>query len=706
MRKSLVGLIIALVIVAGMPFRLSARQRSSFDLWRFISARYHPQRVLIKRRGMQRPHVVTLRKGEDVLTRLSLLQYEDDVEYAEPDLLYTADRMVPNDPSFANLWGLEMIGAPEAWGVTRGSSDVVVAVIDTGVDYTHPDLRDNIWVNAGEMPGNLRDDDGNGYVDDVYGYNAISPMQPPADDNRHGTHVAGTIGAVGDNQLGIVGVNWRVKLMALKFLDQDGSGYLSDALETLEYILTMKRRGVNIRVVNASWGADTYSRALEEAIQRVQAEGILFIAAAGNGSTNVKQYPAAYEGVFSVAAADQNGDLAYFSNYGDWVDLAAPGRSILSTVPGGGYASFSGTSMATPHVAGVAALALSVRDVSANELAQALRQGVQSVPALAGKVNTGGILDAMGTLRALNADDPAKACESDCPPTVSLSASRLVVDDGERVSFTANGSDLDGDPLTYSWKATAGKLEAGITEATLDTTGINPTPGAAPIVVVVTVTVEDGRGHSASASRSLTVRPPNRPPQVALDASRTTIQDGFMVFLTARGGDPDGDPLTYTWTASAGKLTSSGAAAQLDTTGLNPIPDADPVRVTVRVRASDGRGGEATAEMEIAVTAPPKVSVSATPTSVRVQNRRATFFLSVRRHPQYAGEVTVQVVPLDPIPGFTATIAPYRFLMLTHQVTVTTGTLPVGAQNYRVLVRARTDDGRTYDSNIVTLVKR
>ncbi|MCS6817031.1 MAG: S8 family serine peptidase [Blastocatellia bacterium] len=707
MRKKIVGVIIALLIVAEWPLDSRAQQRSfPFDPWRFISARYHPQRVLIKRRGMRRPQILTLRKGEDVLTRLSLLSYEDDVEYAEPDLLYTAERVIPNDPSFTNLWGLEMIGAPEAWGVTRGSSNVVVAVIDTGVDYLHPDLRDNIWVNTGEIPGNLRDDDGNGYVDDVYGYNALSPSQPPADDNRHGTHVAGTIGAVGDNQVGVVGVNWRVKIMALKFLDRDGSGYLSDALETIDYILTMRRRGVNIRVVNASWGADTYSRALEEAIERLRAEGILFVAAAGNGSTNVKQYPAAYEGVLSVAAMDQNDDLAFFSNYGDWVDLAAPGRSILSTVPGGRYASFSGTSMAAPHVAGLAALALSVRDVRLNELENALRQGVRSVPALAGKVSTGGVLDAPGTLRALNADDPAKVCERDCPPRVSLSASRLVVDDGEGVSFTANGSDPDGDPLTYRWRTTAGRLRAGITEATLETAGINPTPGAPPIVVVVTVTVEDGRGHSASASRSITVRPPNRPPQVALEASRTTIQDGFIVFLTARGSDPDGDALTYTWTSSKGTITGSGASAQLDTIGINPIPDADPVRVTVRVRASDGRGGDATAQIEITVTAPPKVAISATPTSVRLQNRQATFFLSVRKHSSYRGDVTLQVIPMDALPPFTVAISPYRFFTLTHQVTITLGTLPAGPQTYRVLVRARTNDGKTYDSNVVTLMKR
>ncbi len=707
MRRLIIGWIVALLILGGFPLRLTAGQRSSpFDLWRFLTARYHPQRLIIKRRGGARPQVVTLRKGEDVLTRLSALQYEDDIEYAEPDLLYVADRVIPNDPSFANLWGLEMIRAPEAWRVTSGSSEIVVAVIDTGIDYTHPDLQSNIWVNAGEIPDNLRDDDGNGYVDDVYGYNAIAPLRPPMDDHRHGTHVAGTIGAVGDNQIGIVGVNWRVKIMALKFLDRDGSGYLSDALEAIDYILTMKRRGVNIRIVNASWGADTYSRALEEAIQRLQNEGILFVAAAGNGSTNAKQYPAAYEGVLSVAAVDQSGDLAYFSNYGDWVDLAAPGRAILSTVPGGGYASFSGTSMATPHVVGVAALALSVRDVSPSELEHALRQGVQPQPTLAGKVATGGIVDALGTLGALDADDPAKVCEKDCPPMVSLSASRLVVDDGETVTFTANGSDPDGDPLTYRWETTAGTLRAGITEATLDTTGINPTSGASPVVVVVTVTVDDGRGHSASASRGITVRPPNRPPQATVEADRTSVQDGAIVFLTARGGDPDGDPLTYTWTASAGKITSSGAAAQLDTTGLNPVPDADPVRVIVRVRASDGRGGEATAAVEVWVTAPPKVSITASPTSVRFRNAQATFYLALRKHPTYRGDIALQFVPLDAPHDLTATISPYRFLMLTHRVVVRLARAPAGSRDYRVLVRAQTDDGRTYDSNLVILQKR
>ncbi|GBC78261.1 hypothetical protein HRbin08_01748 [bacterium HR08] len=164
--------------------------------------------------------------------------------------------------------------------------------------------------------------------------------------------------------------------------------------------------------------------------------------------------------------------------------------------------------------------------------------------------------------------------------------------------------------------------------------------------------------------------------------------------------------MTYAWTASAGKIISSGAAAQLDTTGLNPVPDADPVRVSVRVRASDGRGGEATATVEIEVTAPPKVSIAASPTSVRFRNAQAVFYLAVRKHPAYRGAIALQFIPQDAPHDLTATISPYRFLMLTHRVVVRLERAPSGSRDYRVLVRAQTDDGRTYDSNVIILRKQ
>ena len=278
-----------------------------------------------------------------------------------------------NDPYAGELWGLSAeqgVNVEGAWELSAGSQDVVVAIIDTGIDYRHPDLESNLWRNPGEVPGNGLDDDGNGYVDDVFGLNAISGVINPGDpfdDNGHGTHVAGTIGAKRDNGIGIAGVAPNVKLMGLKFLDGSGSGRLSDAITAIQYMVAMKERyGVNVVVSNNSWGGGGYSPALEEAIRAAYDAGILFVAAAGNDAFDVDlfpSYPSGYEvpNVVSVAALDSEGNLASFSNYGaETVDVAAPGVSIVSTLPGNQYGSYSVTSMASPHVAGVLALLYSL----------------------------------------------------------------------------------------------------------------------------------------------------------------------------------------------------------------------------------------------------------------------------------------------------------------------------------------------------------
>lgn len=686
------------------PF-LAQTPRRRFDVERFIHSRYHPRRVIVKHRGDLLPHAMAIPEGSDVIQRLTALQYDDSVEYAEPDLLYTVERMVPSDPYFANLWGLEAINAPDAWSVTGGSDDVVVAVIDTGIDYTHPDLQKNIWVNAQEIPDNGRDDDGNGYVDDVYGWNPLNPSAPPLDDNKHGTHVAGIIGAVGNNELGVVGVNWQVKIMALKFLDKDGSGYLSDAIRAIEYVLVMRQRGVNIRVVNASWGADTLSRALDDAIQRLRAQEILFVAAAGNNGTSTKIYPGASDQVLSVAAIEQGGNLASFSTFGSWVDVAAPGRGILSTVPGGGYASFSGTSMATPHVAGLAALALSVQpSLSTDQLEQAILDNVAVTPGLKDKVSTGGIIDAAATIRQIVAR-AGPPCEGNCPPTVTLTVSSLQVDNGATVTLAAMASDPDNDPLSYSWATTAGTLTSQIASATLDTTGVNPTPGAGPVTVVVTVTVDDGQGNTSSASRSITVRAPNQPPRVTVEASPTTVREGGLVTLTATGSDPDGDDIAYSWRTTAGSLVGSGASVYLDTTNVNPTPDAPPVAVTITVTADDGRGGSTSATQTITVTAPPKVSISAFPSPVKFVNGKASFYLMVRKHKTYKGGVRLQMIADQGGSDLTVSIIAGGFLFYTHRVAVTLKSPSSGLSRYRVFIRGTSEDGMSYDSNEVVLTK-
>lgn len=299
----------------------------------------------------------TITAGGSISSSLPAFQRLSTVVTATPDFRVKLTA-TPNDTNYASQWALENsadtdIDAAQAWNYGTSSS-VVVAVIDTGVDYTHTDLASNIWTNTREIAGNGLDDDRNGYTDDIRGWNFVSDNNNPADDNGHGTHVAGTIGAVGNNGIGISGIAWSVKVMALKFMDSTGSGNLSDAVAAIDYA-----RVNGAKIINASWGGGGFSSALQSAITRFQNAGGIFVAAAGNeGSNNVTtaSYPANYAGVVSVAASTSTGTLASFSNYGTNVDIVAPGQNILSTIPGNRYASYSGTSMASPHVAGALAL--------------------------------------------------------------------------------------------------------------------------------------------------------------------------------------------------------------------------------------------------------------------------------------------------------------------------------------------------------------
>ncbi len=336
-------------------------------------------------------HHVKLKKGMSIEEAIEIYESEPDVEYAEPNYRFTA-QTVPDDSYFNYLWGLNNggqtggtpgadIDAFRAWDITNGSNDVVIAVIDTGVDYTHPDLSQNIWVNPAEYSGTPGiDDDGNGYIDDTRGINTFDHINDPMDDHGHGTHVAGTIGAVGNNSMGVAGVNWNVKILSCKFLGSDGYGYTDGAIECLEYIRALKEKGVNVIATNNSWGGGGYSQALYEAIDAQRRSDILFIAAAGNDNTDSDQYdfyPAAYSlpNLLSVAATDPNDVKAWFSNFGRrTVHVGAPGTDIVSLrangtdmygdgahfIPPGDsstqYYRASGTSMATPHVTGLAAL--------------------------------------------------------------------------------------------------------------------------------------------------------------------------------------------------------------------------------------------------------------------------------------------------------------------------------------------------------------
>lgn len=325
---------------------------------------------------------------------------------------------VPSDPRYSELWGMQNMDMEAAWDIETGSQEVVVFVIDTGIDTDHPDLLSNLWSNPGEIPGNGIDDDGNGYVDDVHGIDSYFDTSNPEDDYGHGTHVAGTIGADGNNASGIVGVNWEVKIGVCKPFDTGGGsveGATEGAVECFDYVLGLKDAGVNVVATNNSWGLPSYSQVLHDAIEANIAAGILPVIAAGNdygnNNDNYPVYPCSYTfpnvqgDSLCVAAIDSSNNLAGFSNYGPTsVDLAAPGVGILSTVPdfvdASGYASWDGTSMATPHVAGlVALLAANEPSSTLSEIRDAILCGAVPTASLDGQVVTDGRANAYNSLQ-------------------------------------------------------------------------------------------------------------------------------------------------------------------------------------------------------------------------------------------------------------------------------------------------------------------
>ena len=321
---------------------------------------------------------------------------------------------MPNDPLFGEQWALNNLGqdggkkradldAINAWATTKGSDEVVVAVLDSGVDYTHVDLVGNMWVRPKNVPAYT--DDELGTFNDLNGYNGTDKDTDPMDDNGHGTHCAGIIGAEGDNGEGITGINQKIKIMPLKFLGRGGFGSTNDAIEAINYAIDRKKNGVNVRIISASWGSTARSQALEDTIRAAGDAGILFVAAAGNdGSNNDNRphYPSNYDlpNVISVAALDRNDQLASFSNFGvKTVHVAAPGKDILSTWLGGNYREASGTSMATPYVSGVGALIIaSDPGISMKNLRARILGSSDDIDSLKGKVESGGRVCAANSL--------------------------------------------------------------------------------------------------------------------------------------------------------------------------------------------------------------------------------------------------------------------------------------------------------------------
>jgi subtilisin family serine protease len=511
-------------------------------------------------------HHVKLREGVSVEDVLEEFRADPSVEYAEPNYIVSIS-IIPNDPLFNTLWGLyntgQNGGVPgadinmvPAWDITTGRNDVVVAVIDTGLDYNHPDLFGNVWANQAEDSGiAYLDDDGNHYVDDIFGIDPFNQTSDPVDDNGHGTHVAGTIGAA-NNGIGVVGINWNVKIMACKFLSSGGWGYTSDAIECLEYVRAMKERGVNVVATNNSWGGVSYSQSLYDAIDAQRQDGILFIAAAGNSAYDNDTspfYPADFNlpNVISTAATDRYDARAWFSNYGRrTVHVGAPGMDIVSLRatgtdmyghglnfippgdPNAAYYIASGTSMAAPHVTGLAALIKSqdmTRDWRA--IKNLIISGGENTSSMEGITITGKRCSAYGSLNCVNS------------PVFSALEYPWTISAGVPVTVSALSINcalpLGPVTMTSSSGETIGLYDAGVAPDLAAGDGI-----------FATAWTPSGSEHYITISSPLGTEKIGYPVTIVTD----TLPDGsrdvpYSQTIQVSGGFPP-----YTWSVTSGSL--------------------------------------------------------------------------------------------------------------------------------------------------------
>src|SRR5947209_1548532 len=541
---------------------------------------------------------------KNVATLVSELSARSDVEYAEPNYIVHTTA-IPNDPRFGELWGLQNTGqiiqasvgvpgadikATAAWDISTGSRANVAAVIATGIDYRHPDLAANVW----SAPVACTVTIGGQSITcpaGSHGFNAITNVCDPLDDNNHGSHVSGTIGAVGNNGTGVVGVNWTASIMGSKFLDAAGSGTTANAINAIEFAVQAKAAfaatsGANVRVLSNSWGGGAFSQALLDEINRANANDMLFVAAAGNSSSNndvVPHYPSGFNApnVVAVAATDNTDALPGFSNFGSTsVHLGAPGVDILSTTRNNTYSYFSGTSMATPHVSGAALLVLSKCALDTASLKTLLLNNVDPIPSLSGMTVTGG---------RLNVNKAIRACGAPANPDFALSATPAsqTVTQGGSTTYTVNISPSGG--FTGAVSLSADGLPAGASASFSP----NPATGSATITVSTTATTSTGSfsatstgtttnlSHTASVSLVvnaaavpdfiLSATPPSRTillPYTTLFPSNISPSGGFTgVVSFSADGFPAGASASFSPNPATGSATMTVTTTATTSTG-------------------------------------------------------------------------------------------------------------------------------------------
>ncbi len=485
-------------------------------------------------RTLGAPGLEQLRVDMPVDRAVALLNALPWVEYAEPD--YVVRHTNANDTYYGLQYGLHNTGqdirgvlgtpdadidAPEAWNILTGDANFVIAVIDSGVQWNHPDLDSNIWSNTDEIAGNGVDDDGNGYIDDVRGWDFYDNDNDPMDLEGHGTHVAGTIAAEGNNNQGVVGVLWDAQIMPIRFLGPNG-GYTSDAVLSVNYAVA---NGATIS--NNSWGGGGFSSTLFNAIANARANDHLFVAAAGNSNVNTDSsphYPSSYnlDNIISVAATTNRDGRASFSNYGATsVDIGAPGDNIASCYINNGYVWNSGTSMASPHVAGVAA-AVRIQNPSWGyaQVRDRLYATARPISALAGITVTGGVVNMFDAL------DGGGGGPVNAPPTVSIAApsSGSVYQQGDSVSFSASASDAEDGSLSGSIVWTSSRDGVIGSGASFSTSALSVGTHT------ITAAVSDSGGLNASDAVSVTVEsaPSASPPATPGSVSAGTIANGTV----------------------------------------------------------------------------------------------------------------------------------------------------------------------------------